>query len=316
LISTTRPAVAESTTNGARPRTAEVSVIIPAYNEGDSIAETIARVGTAMRAAGIEAEILVVDDGSGDGTGPKAKDGGATTLRHPHNIGYGRSLKDGIAAAQHDTIVISDADGTYPIESIPALLDRYAEGFDMVVAARTGPVYRGALPKQLLRWVLKVLVEFTAGRKVPDVNSGLRVFSRAAVMTYFSHLCDGFSFTTSMTLAYMMTGRFVTYFPVPYHERVGKTKVRMFPDGLRTMQFIVEAIVYYNPIKIFILISFVAGLLGVVSLAAGFGFKIAGLDILGAVLVLAAILVFCLGLIAVLLKQIMDRAQTSNIRQA
>lgn len=315
MISSTRPVAAEPTTNGATAGATNVSIIIPAYNEGDSIAETVDRVTAIAKAAGLQAEIVVVDDGSGDGTGPKARDGGATTLRHPHNVGYGRSLKDGISAAKNDTIVITDADGTYPIDTIPQLLERYGDGFDMVVAARTGRVYRGALPKQLLRWVLKVLVEFTAGRNVPDVNSGLRVFSRSTVMTYFAHLCDGFSFTTSMTLAYMMTGRFVTYFDVPYNERVGKTKVRMFPDTLRTMQFIVEAIVYYNPIKIFVLISFICAVVAIVSLTAGFALRNAGLEIVGAVLVLAAVLVFCLGLIAVLLKQIMDRSQTANTRQ-
>jgi polyisoprenyl-phosphate glycosyltransferase len=298
----------ETQTDG-KVQTRSVSVIIPAFNEGDTIADTIQNVQAMAKEESLEAEIVVIDDGSADETGLKASDQGARTLRHPHNVGYGRSLKDGIAAASHDTIVITDADGTYPIDTIPRLLAEYAKGFDMVVGARTGDVYHGPLLKRALRWVLRFLVEFTAGRRIPDINSGLRVFSRDAIMTYFPHLCDGFSFTTSMTLGYMMTGKFVTYMNVPYHERVGKTKVKLFRDSLRTMQFIVEAIVYYNPIKIFILISLMSGIAGIICLAVGFGFGVVGLDILGGVFVLAVVLVFCLGLLAVLLKQIMDRTQ-------
>jgi len=294
---------------GSSTQTQEVSVIIPAYNESDMIAVTIQSVKAMAETVGLNVEIVVVDDGSVDDTGQKASGQGARTLSHPHNVGYGRSLKDGIAAARHDTIVITDADGTYPIDTIPKLLTEYGRGFDMVVGARTGGVYHGPLLKRILRLVLRFLVEFTAGRRIPDINSGLRVFNRDTAMSYFSHLCDGFSFTTSMTLAYMMTGRFVTYLNVPYHERVGKTKVKLFRDSLRTMQFIVEAIVYYNPIKIFILISLLSAVASVICLALGFGLGVVGLDILGAVLLLAVVLVFCLGLLAVLLKQIMDRTQ-------
>lgn len=300
-LSPARETAAQTTTEG-------VSIVIPAYNEAGVIQQTVEQVRSMAAAAGVDAEIIVVDDGSGDDTSLLADREGARTVRHPHNVGYGRSLKDGIVAASNDTIVITDADGTYPIDTIPRLLAEYRSGYDMVVGARTGHVYHGPLPKRLLRWVLKLLVEFTAGRRIPDVNSGLRVFSRSMAIPYFPHLCDGFSFTTSITLAYMMTSKFVTYLEVPYHDRVGKTKVRLLRDAMRTMQFIVEAIVYYNPIKVFILISLLSGVLAAVAFAFGFGFHVLGLQVLGAVLALGVVLVFCLGLIAVLLKQIMDKA--------
>jgi polyisoprenyl-phosphate glycosyltransferase len=289
-----------------------ISIVIPAYNEGANIAETVEQAMRLFKDAGIEdPDVLVIDDGSSDETSARADGGGARLIRHPTNAGYGRSLKDGIVAAKQDTIVITDADGTYPLDSIPKLLAEYAKGFDMVVAARTGNVYHGPWVKRALRLLLKFLVEFTAGRQVPDVNSGLRVFSRSTVMPYFPHLSEGFSFTTSMTLAYMMTGKFVTYLDVAYYERVGKTKVRLFRDSLRTLQFIVEAIVYYNPIKIFILISFICGLLMIATLGAGFGFGSVGLVVVGAGLGVCVVLVFCLGLISVLLKQIMDTGRRS-----
>jgi glycosyltransferase involved in cell wall biosynthesis len=304
--------VGERVQDDVRRDITRISIVIPAYNEGANIAETVEQATRLMREAGIaQADLVVVDDGSRDETGARAELGGARVVVHPTNAGYGRSLKDGIAVAKHDAIVITDADGTYPLETIPRLLAEYAKGFDMVVAARTGNVYHGPFIKRSLRLLLKFLVEFTAGRKVPDVNSGLRVFSRAAVMPYFPHLSEGFSFTTSMTLAYMMTGKFVTYLEVPYYERVGQTKVRLFRDALRTLQFIIEAIVYYNPIKIFILISLICGVLMIATLASGFAFKSAGLVVVGAGLGICVVLVFCLGLIAVLLKQIMDTGRRS-----
>src|SRR5215216_5127593 len=187
-----------------------ISVVIPALNERNAIIETINRVHAAFSGAQLTPyEIIVVDDGSSDGTGQLAEQAGAKVLRHPHNIGYGRSLKDGILAATYDMIVISDADGSYPLEAIPMLIERFNQGFDMVVGARTGPNYRESMLKSPLRAVLKMIVEFTANREIPDINSGLRMFRRQVAIAYFDHVSDVFSFTTSLTLAYMMNSKFV-----------------------------------------------------------------------------------------------------------
>ena len=183
------------------------SVVIPAYNEEDSIAETVQACQRELPKTGQPYEILVVDDGSSDKTAEIAEAAGARVIRHLNNLGYGRSLKDGIRAATYDTIVITDADGTYPIDQIPSLVQVYSEGFNMVVGARQGKNYSESIKKGALRFILKYLVEFTAGRKIPDINSGLRIFSRREAVPYFSYLGDAFSFTTSITLAYMMNGR-------------------------------------------------------------------------------------------------------------
>ena len=283
-----------------------VSVVIPALNEEDAIAQTVRDVARVLHEASIERfQIIVVDDGSTDRTGEVACESGAHVVRHPHNVGYGRSLKRGISEASYDTIVITDADGTYPIERIPDLLDRYDEGFDMVVGKRTGPHLNHAAYKGWLRRVLKFLVEYSAGRKVPDVNSGLRVFSRARLMTYFPHLCDTFSFTTSSTLGYMMTGMFVTYVPIDYHERIGSTKVRLFRESMRTLQYIIQAIIYYNPLKLFLLLSWMCIGAAALVLLLALIFQVTTGFILGAGIILVALLVFALGLLADLLRQIM-----------
>lgn len=283
------------------------SVIIPAYNEGTVIAVTVFDILKVLKLNNIEgAEIIVVNDGSTDRTAEMAIKAGAILINHPHNIGYGRSLKDGIKAAKYDTIIITDADGTYPLEMIPILYSEYEKGFDMVVGARQGANYDESFKKKMLRLVLKKLVEFTAGRKIPDINSGLRVFSKQETLPYFTKLCDTFSFTTSLTLAYMMNGKFVQYLPIDYKKREGTTKVRLFRDSMRTLQFITEAILFYNPIKIFIVFSVGLVLAGLLSLLLAFIFTNPILAVFGIGFIFISIFMFGIGLVSVQLKHILS----------
>jgi glycosyltransferase involved in cell wall biosynthesis len=175
-------------------------------------------------------------------------------VEHPQNLGYGRSLKSGILNATHDLIAITDADGTYPVERLPELIG-LAEKFDMVVGRRTGSAYAGSLPKRMGRVVFRLLGEFATGRRIPDINSGLRVFRRRQVLPFFPHISSGFSFTTTVTLVYLLNGMFVHYVPIEYRPRTGPTKVRHFRDTLRALQIVVEAILRCNPIKVFLLMA-------------------------------------------------------------
>ena len=286
-----------------------ISVVIPALNEETAIGKTVADVSKVLAAANLTpSEIVVVDDGSTDETGKIAAEAGARVIRHPHNVGYGRSLKHGIEASQYDMIAICDADGTYPISAIPELVRLYGEGHDMAVGQRHGAHYRESMLKMPLRAILRFLVEWTAGRRIPDINSGLRVFSRATVMLYFPHLCDTFSFTTSMTLAYMMTGRFVAYSRIDYFERAGRSKVRLFRDALRTLQYVVEAILYYNPLKIFLLFSLTCLVASALMMAVSLYFSIVTGVMLAVGTAMVGVIIFGIGMLAVLLKQIMDKA--------
>ncbi len=285
-----------------------ISVVIPALNESASVAETVSTISAVLTEANlVPFEIIVVDDGSNDATGDIASLAGAKVLRHPHNVGYGRSLKDGIYAATHDVVMISDADGTYPLKDIPKLYKEYLAGFDMVVGERRGANYREGILKMPMRALLKFLVEWTTGRKIPDINSGFRIFSRSTSMLFFPHLCDTFSFTTSLTLAYMMTGKFVTYQPIDYFKRNGNSHVRIFSDSLRTLQYIVEAIIYYNPLKFFVLASLLCLGFSVFLYILAFILKLTSLFLLGTGAALISILVFCIGLLSVQLKQIMHK---------
>ncbi|MBI3970102.1 MAG: glycosyltransferase family 2 protein [Chloroflexi bacterium] len=227
------------------------SVVIPAVNEADAVGDVVRRVQTVMTVTSEPYEVIVVDDGSTDETAREAAAAGAVVIQHPHNVGYGAGLKTGITHARFDRIIISDADGTYPIERIPDLLS-YAGRFDMVVGARQGQHYRESWRKELSRFALGTMASWVTGTRIPDVNSGFRVFRTALARQYFHVISQGYSFTTTITLAALSNGYFVKYVPIEYNARVGKSKVKLLRDIPRTMQIVFQAVVYYNPIKLFL----------------------------------------------------------------
>lgn len=235
----------------AEPAAPGVTVVIPALNEEQGIVSTLAAVREALATLSCDHEVIVVNDGSDDATAARAAESGARVIDHPAPGGYGRSLKTGIAAAKHETIVICDADGTYPAGEIPALVDAMSR-FDMVVGQRTGPNYWRTMLRSPLRTTFLLLTSFVTGTWIPDPNSGLRAFRRAEVLPLLPRLPRAFSFTTTMTLIYTLRGRFVRYHPIAYLPRVGRSKVRVVRDALRVAQTMVEVVLEYNPLKMFL----------------------------------------------------------------
>ena len=145
-----------------------------------------------MEAAGVPYELIVIDDGSTDGTGERAKADGVRVIRHPRNAGYGRALKTGIRESRYPWCAIVDADGSYPVEKLPELL-AHVPAYDMVVGARTGSIYWGSFGRRALRVALMRLVQFVTGTTVPDVNSGFRVFRKDVALSHSSRISSGFS---------------------------------------------------------------------------------------------------------------------------
>ncbi len=227
-----------------------VSVVIPAFNEAEHVGAEIDAVTAALEGTGWRFEVIVVDDGSGDATAQRAADAGARVLRHRHNQGYGAALKRGIEAAEHDWILITDADGTYPAEEIPGLLAR-ADRAEMVVGARTGDAVSVPLARRPAKWFLRRLASYLAGRKLPDLNSGLRLMRRDLVLRYEHLLPPGFSFTTTITLAAACNGHEVEYVPINYRRRLGESKIRPWHAYDFTL-LILRTIVFFNPLKVFI----------------------------------------------------------------
>lgn len=247
------------------------SVVIPAFNEGGGIERVIKDLlALDSQDSKRKYEVVIVNDASIDDTAMVVEKYPVRLVSNVQNSGYGYSLKHGIREATHDHIIILDADGTYPVSEILKLLDEYEKGFDMVVGARHGKYYRGTMVKRFARFCFRALSEFVTGRNIPDINSGLRVFRRETAMRFFHTLSSGFSFTTTITLAFMLNAHSVTYVPIDYLKRKGNSKVRYVRDTLRSAQIIIEAIIFYNPLKIYLLlaISFLVG--GIVSLAIGY----------------------------------------------
>lgn len=243
-------------------RNLTVSIVIPAFNEEGQISNQIEKIRSSMDSSGgREYEIIVVDDGSTDGTAKEAHRHPVRLIRLPENLGYGAALKRGIAAAKSDRIVIIDADGTYPSEAIPELLAK-SEEYDMVVGARAGASAHIPMVRRPAKWFLRKLAEYLSGRTIPDLNSGLRLLRRSQVERFAYLLPSGFSFTTSITLALLCNDYSVFYHPIDYHQRVGQSKIRP-RDAYLFLLLILRTVVFFNPLKVFLPVGavlFLAGL--------------------------------------------------------
>jgi glycosyltransferase involved in cell wall biosynthesis len=224
-----------------------VSAVIPSYNEEGAVAQIVKELSAALKGGTDSFEIIVVDDGSGDSTARAAEEAGAVVIRHPINRGYGRSLVSGIEKAKYDWVLIIDADGSYPPAETAKLLP-FIPDFDMVVGARQGKLFWGTSTKAFMRWTYLALARFVAGEPIPDANSGLRIFRKSAAKN-MPIVCFGYSFTTTMTLSFLVSGLFVKFVPIEFIERIGKSKVKPVRDILRTLQIMTQVVIHYNPLK-------------------------------------------------------------------
>jgi len=227
-----------------------ISVVIPAFNEEAGIAAVIGEIRRILEEQQISPEVIVIDDGSTDGTARNALSAGARLLQHRSNRGYGAALKSGIANASNELIVITDADGTYPAEYIPKLLEQLDRA-DMVVGARTGRNVRIPLIRKPAKLVLNWLANYLTNSKIPDLNSGLRAFRRGVVAQYFPILPDQFSWTTTITLAMHCDHYAVDYVPIDYRKREGKSKIVPWDAG-SFLVLILRTAMLFRPIRIFL----------------------------------------------------------------
>lgn len=235
-----------------RKRETGVSVVVPVYNEERAVRAEVERILAVLNGLDCPSELIVVDDGSVDATADQLADMGkqVVVLRHEVNRGYGAALKTGIRQAQYPIVAITDADGTYPFEELPRLLQRM-EGVAMVVGARTGAKVHIPLVRRPAKWVLNRLANYLSDTAIPDLNSGFRLFRKEIAQQYFHILPNRFSFTSTITLAMIADGYSVRYESIDYHKREGSSKIKP-SDAVGFFILILRTVTYFNPLRTFV----------------------------------------------------------------
>jgi glycosyltransferase involved in cell wall biosynthesis len=238
-----------------------LSVIVPVFNEVEAVALTLRELLTHLRSAmaGEDFEILIVDDGSTDATTSvvaDVADESVNLIRHPENRGYGAALKTGCKHSRFPWLLIIDADGTYPVAQVRDLLQRRSDN-DMVVGARSGDSASGPFARRVVKWMLRILASYLSGRRIPDLNSGFRVYRRAIAQEFEHILPNGFSYTTTLTLAMLSSGYRIEYVQIGYNRRIGFSKIRPFTDTLEFFKLVIRTILYFDPLRVFLPSSFV-----------------------------------------------------------
>lgn len=237
---------------------ASVTVIVPAYNESATIAEDVRRIRAAFSDSP-KLQLLVINDGSTDGTDDLAKGAGASVISHPVNLGQGAAIKTGITNATGDFIVIVDGDGTYPAEDLPKLVSFTMEsGYEQVIGDRQSEQGSLRLLRMVVKRLLRMFASFLSGQAVGDMNSGMRVLTKEAANRYLTLIPDGFSNSTTLTLASLSHRGRIAFIPIDYGARkVGKSKFRPIEDTYNMMLTVVRMVMYVDPLRVLLPIAFV-----------------------------------------------------------
>ena len=272
----------------------DVAVVIPALNEAEGVGAIVRRVRAGLSATPFVFDVVVVDDGSDDDTAYEAAKHGARVIRFAENCGYGAALKAGINATKSDYVVITDADGTYPPERIPELVERM-ENMDMVVGSRAMSDRSIAVARRPAKLFLNALASYLSGRRIPDLNSGLRVMRRSVLMKFVHLLPSGFSFTSTITLAMLCTNHRVSYIPVVCSPRVGSSKIRP-SDFTAFLMLVLRTVVLFNPLKVFLPLGTLLFAFGAVKLM--YDLLLWNLSDTSVMAFLAAVIVWSVGLLA------------------
>ena len=239
-----------------------LSIIVPVFNEEKHINRLVLGFVEDLGKSGLKNwELLLVNDGSTDNTKNELqklvnhfkylKNRKISVINHPVNLGYGAAIKTGLLHSTNQNCAIIDADSTYSMSDLLVLFKLFRnENFDMVVGSRKKHFSNEKLIKKILRHSLRILVEYMASSKIPDINSGLRIFKKSALNNKEFLLSDRFSFTSTITLLFLLEKKTIKYFPISYGTRKGKSKVKLFRDGVSTVGLILTLAAYLNPMKL------------------------------------------------------------------
>lgn len=278
-----------------------ISVVIPAKNEASSLRSLLPRVKKTLP----KAEIIVVDDGSTDETAQVAFSFGATVVTHPYSVGNGAAIKSGARAARGDVLAFMDADGQHDPADLQRLLSKLHQNFDMVVGSRD----KASHATQGRRWANALynrLASYMTGQDVLDLTSGIRVAYAAKFREFLHLLPNGFSYPTTITMAFFRAGYSVAYLPITAGSRVGRSHIRPLHDGLRFLLIIFKVGTLYSPLKLFCPVSASFFLIGLCYYLYTY-FTTARFTNMSALMFTTSVVVFLIGLVSEQITQLMYR---------
>ena len=270
----------------------KISFVIPALNEGKSIGTVVRQLADEFP----DAEILVVDDGSDDNTKEETVKAGALVYSHPYRMGNGASVKDGIRYCSGEIIVMMDADGQHKPADAKRLLQQI-EKYNMVVGARTKNS-ETVWYRDIANIVYNRLASFMTNFKVEDLTSGFRVFKKSEVSKYLYLFPNGFSYPTTVTMAYLRNGRSVHYVPIETEFRVGKSKIKLLRDGTKFLLIIMRIATLYSPLKIFMPTSLACFSVGLFWYLYSYFICNAGFPKMSLLLFMTSVIIFMQGLLS------------------
>ena len=227
---------------------ASLSIIIPAKNEAAAIGKVVSKILSLYP----NAETIVVDDGSSDDTATLATKSGARVIRHPHSLGNGAAVKTGARHARGKVLVFLDGDGQHNPEDIPRLLEQLEAGHDMAIGARSSRKSHANWARLLANGAYNVIASLVTGHNIPDLTSGFRAVRAQKFQKFLYMLPNGFSYPTTITMAFHRSGYPVVFVDIEAAKRVGKSHIRPIKDGVRFLLIIFKIATLYSPLKIFV----------------------------------------------------------------
>jgi glycosyltransferase involved in cell wall biosynthesis len=281
-----------------------ISIVLPAKNEAEGLSQLLPK----LRLAFPDAEICVVDDGSTDDTAAVALAAGAAIVSHPYAKGNGAAIKTGARHATGDIIVFMDGDGQHRPEDIPRLLVKLDGGYDMVVGARTSRKHQAGIHRAAANGFYNRFASWMTGQEVLDLTSGFRVVKADLFKRFLYLLPNGFSYPTTITMAFFRSGYSVAYEPIDVDKRIGKSHIRLWRDGVRFLLIIFKIGTLFSPLKLFLPISLAFFTTGLGYYA--YTFLTSGrFTNMSALMFTTAVVIFLIGLVSEQITALMYREQ-------
>ena len=280
-----------------------LSIVIPAKNEAAGLRRFLSDLVSQYP----DAEVIVVNDGSSDDTAAVAESAGARVVSHHYSKGNGAAIKSGARAASGDVVLFMDGDGQHKVEDIAGILARLDEGYDLVVGARVGIESQA----NMMRWGANTfynrLSSWMVGQEVPDLTSGMRAARRERFLEFLYLLPNGFTYPTTSTMAFYRAGYSVGFVPIRCEQRIGKSHVNLWRDGVRFLLIIFKIGTLYSPLKLFFPISLSLFGLGIAYYGYTY-FNLGRFTNMSLLLFVSSVIIFLMGLISEQVSNLMYKA--------